>query len=902
MSDGKLEKRGTIAGKTQPDLEAVENQEWLESLDYVLESEGSARVQDLLRHLQVHAQEEGVHLPFSANTPYINTIPVHEQPPFPGSREIERRIKSLIRWNAMAMVVRANRMESGIGGHISTYASAATLYEIGFNHFFRARNENQEGDLVFFQGHASPGIYARAFLEGRLSREQLENFRNELQAGMGGGLSSYPHPWLMPGFWQFPTVSMGLSPIMAIYLARFMRYLEDRGLKKPSDGKVWAFLGDGETDEPESLGEITLASREKLDNLIFVINCNLQRLDGPVRGNGKIIQELEAAFRGAGWNVIKVVWGGDWDPLLEADHDGALVKRLGEVVDGEYQKYVVETGAYIREHFFGADPRLARMVEHFSDEQLRKMRRGGHDPLKVYAAYKNAVDHKGSPTVILAQTIKGYGLGEAGEGKNITHQQKKMNEEELREFRSRFGIPISDEEISETPFYRPSDNSPEIMYLQERRQKLGGYVPSRAQKTTPLKAPSEELIEEFYSGTDGREVSTTMVFVRLLTKLLKDKELGDLIVPIVPDEARTFGMESLFRQVGIYSHVGQLYEPVDKESLLYYKESTDGQILEEGIAEAGAMSSFIAAGTAYSTVGINTIPFFIYYSMFGFQRIGDLIWAAADMRTRGFLLGGTAGRTTLAGEGLQHQDGQSHLLAYPVPNLMAYDPAYAYELAIIIRDGIRRMYEEQEDIFYYLTVYNENYAMPKMPGDVKEGILKGMYRLLTSPKKNAAARANLFGSGPILNEVVKAQKILDEKYNVAADVWSVTSYKELRRDGMGAERWNLLHPEEKPRVPYISECLFGTQGVYVFASDYVKTLPDSISRWVPGPFTSLGTEGFGRSEGRAALRDFFEVDARYVVIATLNLLAREGRVERSVVSQAIKDLQVNPEKLNPTTS
>jgi pyruvate dehydrogenase E1 component len=902
MSDGKLEKRGTAAGKTKPDLEAIENQEWLESLDYVLESEGPARVQDLLRQLQVHAQQEGVHLPFSANTPYVNTIRVNEQPPFPGSREIERRIKSLIRWNAMAMVVRANRMESGIGGHISTYASAATLYEIGFNHFFRARNENQEGDLIFFQGHASPGIYARAFLEGRLSKEQLENFRNELQAGMGGGLSSYPHPWLMPGFWQFPTVSMGLSPIMAIYLARFMRYLEDRGLKKPSDSKVWAFLGDGETDEPESLGEITLASREKLDNLIFVINCNLQRLDGPVRGNGKIIQELEAAFRGAGWNVLKVVWGGDWDPLLDADHDGALVKRLGEVVDGEYQKYVVESGAYIREHFFNIDPQLAKMVEHFSDDQLRKMRRGGHDPLKVYAAYKNAVEHKGSPTVILAQTIKGYGLGEAGEGKNITHQQKKMNEEELREFRSRFGIPISDEEISETPFYRPPDNSPEILYLQERRQKLGGYVPSRVQKTTPLKAPSEELIEEFYSGTDGREVSTTMVFVRLLTKLLKDKELGDLIVPIVPDEARTFGMESLFRQVGIYSHVGQLYEPVDRESLLYYKESTDGQILEEGIAEAGAMSSFIAAGTAYSTVGINTIPFFIYYSMFGFQRIGDLIWAAADMRTRGFLIGGTAGRTTLAGEGLQHQDGQSHLLAYPVPNLVAYDPAYAYELAIIIRDGIRRMYEEQEDIFYYLTVYNENYAMPKMSGDVKEGILKGMYRLLTSAKKDAPARANLFGSGPILNEVVKAQTILEEKYNVAADVWSVTSYKELRRDGMEAERWNLLHPEEKPKVPYVSESLFGTQGVYVFASDYVKTLPDSISRWVPGPFTSLGTEGFGRSEGRAALRDFFEVDARYVVIATLSLLAREGRIQRAVVSQAIKDLQVNPEKLNPTTS
>jgi pyruvate dehydrogenase E1 component len=877
-----------------------ETREWLESLEYVRQNSGPQRVQDLLRQLQIYAQKQGVEVPFTANTPYINTIPVEAQPPFPGSREIERRIKSITRWNAMAMVVRANKNELGIGGHISTYASAATLYEIGFNHFFRGKSENYEGDAVYFQGHASPGIYARAYLEGRITQEKLENFRNELAPG--GGLSSYPHPWLMPEFWEFPTVSMGLSPIMAIYQARFMRYLEDRGLKKPGNANVWAFLGDGETDEPESLGAITLASREQLDNLIFVINCNLQRLDGPVRGNGKIIQELEAAFRGAGWNVIKVIWGSDWDPLIAKDKDGILVKRMNEVVDGEYQKYIVESGAYIREHFFGVDPRLLEMVEHLSDEQLQKLRRGGHDPQKVYAAYKAAVEHKGAPTVILAKTIKGYGLGETGEGKNITHQQKKLNEEELREFRTRFGIPISDEDVAEAPFYRPPEESPEIKYLTERRRKLGGYLPVRNAKTTPIQAPPDDLFEEFSKGTAGREVSTTMVFVRLLSKLLKDSKIGDFIVPIVPDEARTFGMEALFRQCGIYSHVGQLYEPVDADTLLFYREATDGQILEEGITEAGSMASFIAGGTAYSTYGINMIPFFIYYSMFGFQRIGDLIWAAGDMRCRGFLLGGTAGRTTLNGEGLQHQDGHSHLIAYSVPNLITYDPAYAYELAVIIREGIRRMYENQEDVFYYLTVYNENYAMPPMPADCRDGILKGMYRLRPSELQGASLKAQLLGSGPILNEVLRAQKLLEEKYKIAADVWSVTSYKELRREGLEIERWNLLHPQDAPRVPYITQCLSGIDGVTVAASDYVKALPDSLSRWIPGRLMSLGTDGYGRSDSRRALRSFFEIDARYITLATLYGLHLQNKIEREVVAQAVKDLKINPEKANPMIS
>jgi pyruvate dehydrogenase E1 component len=886
-----------MTGKQPSELEAVETKEWLGSLDYVLERGGPERVGRLLHELDVHARQAGVELPFTANTPYINTLPAEKQVPFPGSREIERRIKSLIRWNAMAVVVRANREESGIGGHISTYASAATLYEVGFNHFFRARCDGQEGDIVYFQGHASPGIYARAFLEGRLSVEQMENFRRELRPG--GGLSSYPHPWLMPNFWEFPTVSMGLSPIMAIYQARFNRYVEDRGLKQPSDAKVWAFVGDGETDEPETLGAITLAAREKLDNLILVVNCNLQRLDGPVRGNGSIVQELEAIFRGAGWNVIKVLWGDDWDPLLAKDDEALLVKRMGEVVDGEYQKYSVEPGSYVRQHFFGAHPRLLEMVKHLSDEQLRKLRRGGHDPEKVYNAYKAAVEHKGSPTVILARTIKGYGLGEAGEGKNITHQQKKMNEEELREFRSRFGIPISDEEVAKAPFYRPPDDSPEIKYLHERRRALGGYMPARTPRCNRLEVGLEETLQEFYRGTEDREASTTMAFVRMLSKLLRHEEIGRLIVPIVPDEARTFGMEALFRQVGIYSHPGQLYEPVDRDTLLYYKEAKDGQILEEGITEAGAMASFIAAGTACLTYGINTIPFFIFYSMFGFQRVGDLIWAAADSRCRGFLLGGTSGRTTLAGEGLQHQDGNSHLLAYTVPNLMAYDPAFAYEIAIIVQEGIRRMYDNGESIFYYITLMNEPYAMPPLPEGVADGILKGMYRLRAAENKEAEFRAQLFGSGAILNEALKAQKLLAENYDVAADVWSITSYKELYRDGHEAERWNRLHPAEPPRLSYVSECLRDAPGVCVAASDYVRALPDSISRWCPKPLVSLGTDGFGRSDSRSALRDFFEVDARHITLATLAALLEDKKIKPEVVQKAMQAMEINPEKVNP---
>ncbi len=875
----------------------IELREWLESLDYVLANRSPEQVRAFMGQLQLHVQQAGIPLPFSANTPYINTIPRAKQPAFPGNREIERRIKSLVRWNAMAMVVRANRDEAAPGGHISTYASAATLYEVGLNHFFRARNGNASGDQVFFQGHAAPGVYARAFLEGRISERQLENFRRELRPG--GGLSSYPHPWLMPDFWQFPTVSMGLGPILSIYQARFNRYLEDRGLKETKDYKVWAFLGDGETDEPETLGAITLAAREKLDNLIFVINCNLQRLDGPVRGNGKIIQELEAAFRGAGWNVIKVIWGDDWDPFLEKDHDDLLVQRMAAVVDGEYQKYTVSDGSYIRENFFGVDPQLLKMVEHLSDEQLQKLRRGGHDPEKVYAAYKAAVEHSGSPTVILAKTVKGYGLGEAGEGKNITHQQKKLNEDELSAFRTRFGIPISDEDVAAAPFYKPAAESQEMQYLHARRQALGGYVPARKVEPAPFKAPSRAFFEEFFKSSQERELATTMAFGRVLTKLMRDEEIGELIVPIIPDEARTFGLDALFRPFGIYSHVGQLYEPVDKDTLSYYKEAKDGQILEEGITEAGSIASFIAAGTAYATHGVNTIPFFIYYSMFGLQRVGDLVWLAGDIRCRGFLIGGTAGRTTLSGEGLQHNDGNSHLLAYPVPNLMAYDPAFGYELAVIIRDGIRRMYEEGEDIFYYLTVENETYPMPAMPEGVEEGILKGLYKFKTAAKKRAKLKAHLFGSGAILNKALEAQEILQNDYNVSADVWSITSFKELHRDGLAVERWNRLHPAAPPRLSFISECLRDERGVFVIASDYVKALPESIARWFPRPPVSLGTDGFGRSEGREALRDFFEVDARFITLGALSALAREGQIEYSLVEKAMQDLDIDPDKSDP---
>ncbi|MGD0956325.1 MAG: pyruvate dehydrogenase (acetyl-transferring), homodimeric type [Candidatus Acidiferrales bacterium] len=874
--------------------------EWIEAFDAIVE-EGKPRLASrILEEIRNRALACGVEVPFTANTPYVNTIHVSQQATFPGDQEIERKVKSLVRWNALAMVVRANRLEHNIGGHISTYGSVATLFEIGFNHFFRARTEDFEGDTVYFQGHAAPGVYARAFLEGRLSAKQLENFRRELQPG--GGLSSYPHPWLMPHFWEFPTVSMGLSPIMAIYQARFNRYLEDRGLKPVTDAKVWAFLGDGETDEPEALGAITLASRENLDNLIFVINCNLQRLDGPVRGNGHIIQELEAAFRGAGWNVIKVIWGSDWDRLFEQDVDGLLVNRLGEMVDGEYQKLVVETGAYIRQHVFGTDPRLLKMVENLPDEKLHALRQGGHDPRKVYAAYKAAVEHKGSPTVILARTIKGYGLGEAGEGRNVTHQQKKVDEATLREFLERFGLSFREDQIAEVPFYRPPEDSPEIQYLRSCREKLGGYMPRRKVRSQPLVEHRGELFEEFLTGSEGREVSTTMAFVGMLRKMLRDPEIGKLIVPIVPDEARTFGMESLFRLVGIYSSRGQLYEPVDINTLLYYKEAKDGQILEEGITEAGSVSSFIAAGSAYATHGINTIPFFIFYSMFGLQRVCDLIWAAADTRCRGFLLGGTAGRTTLAGEGLQHQDGNSHVLALPIPTLQAYDPAFAYEVAVIIEDGIDRMYRQGESIFYYITVMNEPYAMPSMPPGSRDGILKGMYRYKAASDGKSKLRAQLFGSGAILREVLHAQEILEEKYHVAADVWSVTSYKALYSDGIEAERWNLLHPTEEQRVPYISQCLADAPGVLVAATDYLKVLPNMVSRWMPRRVASLGTDGFGRSESRPDLRNFFEVDARFITLATLHELLREGKIQASVVQEAIKDLEIDSEKLDPLTS
>jgi pyruvate dehydrogenase E1 component len=885
------------------DLEAAETQEWLESLDYVVKQGGAERVRDLLISLQIRARQDGIELPFTANTPYVNTIPPGDQQPYPGSREIERRIKSIVRWNAMAMVVRANKASEGIGGHISTFASSATLYEVAWNHFFRGKDHPSGGDIVFFQGHAAPGMYARAYVEGRLSSDKLHNFRHELADG--GGLSSYPHPWLMPDFWEFPTVSMGLGPIQSIYQARFMRYLEDRGLKAETDQKVWAFLGDGETDEPESLGAISLAARENLDNLIWVVNCNLQRLDGPVRGNGNIVQELERNFRGAGWNVIKVLWGGDWDPLIENDEDGKLTRLMTETVDGEYQNFAVRGGEYIRKNFFGTDPDLAKMAEPYSDEQLAKLRLGGHDPNKVYAAYSAAIKHTGQPTVILARTIKGYGMGEAGEGRNITHGQKKLNDDEMRSFRTRFGIPISDDEIHEAPFYRPPDDDPSIQYVQDRREALGGYIPERRERAEALEAPGDALFEEFYKGTGERSVSTTMAFVRMLTKLVRDKDIGKLVVPIVPDEARTFGMEALFRQIGIYSHVGQLYDPVDSDTLLYYKEAQDGQIFEEGITEAGSLSSFIAAGTAYANFGVNTIPFFIFYSMFGFQRVGDLIWAAGDIRAKGFLLGGTAGRTTLAGEGLQHQDGNSHLLAYPMPNMLAYDPAFAYEIAIIIKDGIRRMYQEGESVFYYLTVGNENYTQPPMPDrkDVRDGIIRGLYKFKPTELEDASdkPKANLFGSGAIMNECLKAQDILEEQFGVATDVYSITSFKELYRDGIEAERWNMLHPSEEPQVPYISSYLKDEAGVFVIATDYVKALPNSVSRWFPSTPVSLGTDGFGRSEARAELRDFFEVDARYIVISALTKLMQVGEIEKDVVQKAIADFGINVDKPDPMT-
>ena len=880
------------------DVDPIETNEWLESLDYVLEHKGSERAQELLAALDEAAHRNGVELPFTATTPYVNTIPADKQAPFPGNRELERRIKSFVRWNAMAMVTRANRDPASPGGHISTFASSATLYEVAFNHFFRGRGESgYDGDQVYYQGHAAPGMYARAFLEGRLTEQNLVNFRREM--GEGGGLSSYPHPWLMPDFWEFPTVSMGLGPIMAIYQARFNRYLTDRKIKDLSKKHVWAFLGDGECDEPETLGAITLASREQLDNLTFVINCNLQRLDGPVRGNGKIIQELEGAFRGAGWNVIKVIWGSDWDPLLDADDSGLLAQRMMEVIDGQYQKYVVSGGDYIREHFFGKYPELLKLVKKYSDDKLRTLKRGGHDPEKVYAAYQAALETKGRPTVILAKTIKGYGVGEAGEGRNITHNNKKLNEDELREFRTRCGIPISDERVAEAPFYRPPENSPEMKYMRERRKALGGSVPARNNAPVTMEVPRladyAKTMDKLVSKGPGKEMSTTMGFVRLLGDLLRDKKIGKAIVPIVPDESRTFGMEGLFRQVGIYSHVGQLYEPVDSDQLAFYKEAKDGQLLEEGITEAGSMSSFIAAGTSYSSHGVAMIPMFIYYSMFGFQRIGDSIWAAADARAKGFMLGGTAGRTTLNGEGLQHQDGHSLINAMAFPTVRAYDPAYAYETAVIVFDGLKRLYEDNETAIYYITLENENYMMPEMPAGVEDGIIRGMYKL-SSNDADGDLRVQLFGSGPILRESLRAADILKARYNISSDVWSVTSYNQLRRDAQECERWNMLNPEKPRRHSYLQEQIDATEGPIIAASDYMRILPDQLGPWLKGRLFSLGTDGMGRSESRENLRRHFEIDAESIVVATLYKLMLDGKYDGAAVAQAIKDLGISPEK------
>ncbi|KAA0222017.1 MAG: pyruvate dehydrogenase (acetyl-transferring), homodimeric type [Phycisphaerae bacterium] len=889
-----------------PDADPVETAEWEESLDAVLAQRGGyERVLFLLRRLIDRGRRRGVAVPAALNTPYVNTIPADKTPPYPGDRAIERRIKSLMRWNAVAMVVRANREFPGIGGHISTFQSAATLYQVGFHHYFRGKDAEGGGDQIFFQGHAAPGIYARAFLEGRLSADDLAHFRRRVRIGQQ--ISSYPHPWLMPDFWEFPTVSMGLGAITAIYQARFNRYLQDRGIKDTDRQRVWCFLGDGETDEPETLGALTLASREGLDNLTFVVNCNLQRLDGPVRGNGKIIQELEAAFRGAGWNVIKVIWGSDWDPLLESPDADLLIERMTDALDGDYQRYCVQPGAETRQEFFGVHPRLLKLAESLTDEQILNMRRGGHDPVKVNAAYKAAVEHKGQPTVILAKTIKGYGLGEAGEGRNITHQQKKLNEQELRQFRDRFDIPIPNNKLAEMPFYKPPENSEEIRYLKERRAALGGFQPGRRVRVPGFTAPKLDKFAEFLGGTKDREAATTMSMVRILTRLMDDKEIGKLIVPIVPDEARTFGMDALFRKYGIYAHKGQLYDPVDSDLFLYYREAKDGQLLEEGITEAGSMGSFTAAGTAYATHGVNMIPFYFFYSMFGFQRVGDMIWAFADARGKGFLIGGTAGRTTLAGEGLQHQDGHSLVLSSVVPNCISYDAAYAYELAVIVQEGIRRMYEAREDVFYYLTCENETYLMPPMPEgpDVVEGILKGMYRFRTSPlaaRDKGKPFVHLFGSGAILNGVLEAQRILAEEYDVSAEVWSVTSYTELRRDALECERHNRLHPEAPSRTPFIAQKLSQRPAPVVAASDYMKILPDGVAPWTPAGVVSLGTDGFGRSETRKALRRFFEVDAAHVVLAALHRLMKEGKVGRDVVSGAIGKLGIDPDAPSPAIS
>jgi pyruvate dehydrogenase E1 component len=882
-----------------PDTDPQETREWLEALESVLEREGPDRAHFLLEKLVDKARSSGAYIPFNANTAYMNTIPLSQEERSPGDAELENKLRSLVRWNAMAMVVRANKESSELGGHIASFASAATLYDVGFNHFFRAASENFAGDLVYIQGHSAPGIYARAYLEDRITEQQLAHFRREVE---GKGLPSYPHPWLMRDFWQFPTVSMGLGPLMAIYQARFMRYLKDRGLVEPQGRKVWCFCGDGEMDEPESLGAISLAGREKLDNLIFVINCNLQRLDGPVRGNGKIIQELESDFRGAGWNVIKVIWGSYWDPLFMRDKTGILLKRMEECVDGEYQAFKSHDGAFVRKHFFGKYPELVDMVANMSDDDIWRLNRGGHDPHKIYAAYSAAMKHRDQPTVILAKTVKGYGMGEAGEGQNVTHQQKKMGTASIRAFRDRFNVPIPDDQLEQVPFFKPPADSPEMQYLRERVKAMGGHLPARRKKANPIAVLPLSAFEAQLKGTEGREISTTMAFVRILNTIIRDKKVGKYVVPIVPDESRTFGMEGMFRQLSIYSHVGQLYTPQDADQLMFYKEDKTGQILQEGINEAGAMSSWIAAATSYSTNGVAMIPFYIFYSMFGFQRVGDLAWAAGDMRARGFLMGGTAGRTTLNGEGLQHEDGHSHLLASTIPNCISYDPTFAYELAVIVQDGMRRMYQDQEDVYYYITVMNENYAHPAMPEGVEKGILKGMYLLREGKAKKNQPKAQLLGSGTILREVIAGAELLEKDFGIAADIWSVTSFNELRRDGLATQRWNMLHPEAEPRLSYVEQCLKDRPGAVIAATDYMKTFADQIRAWLPGSnYSVLGTDGFGRSDTRRQLRKFFEVDRHYVAVATLKALADQEAVPRNRVTEAINKYAIDPEKPNPTT-
>jgi pyruvate dehydrogenase E1 component len=885
----------TNAQNSLTETDPLETQEWLEALSSVIENEGTERAHFLLEAMIDQARRSGSNLPYKATTSYVNTIPTHLQQRLPGDPEMERRVRALVRWNAIMTVLRANEKSPGVGGHIASFQSAATLYDTGFNYFFRAPNENFGGDCVYFQGHSSPGVYARAFLEGRFTEEQMNNFRQETG---GNGLSSYPHPWLMPDFWQFPTVSMGLGPLAGIYQARFLKYMHNRGIADTSDRKVWVFCGDGEMDEPESQGAISLAAREGLDNLIFVINCNLQRLDGPVRGNGKIIQELESNFRGAGWNAIKVVWGSYWDPLLAMDKDGLLKKRMEECVDGEYQNFKQKGGAYTREHFFGKYPELKEMVAAMSDADIWRLNRGGHDPHKVYAAYHAAVNHKGQPTVILAKTVKGYGMGDAGEGQNTTHQQKSMDIESLKKFRDRFDLPLTDEQVENLSFYKPADDSPEMQYLAERRAAMGGFVPQRRRKGNELKVPDLAAFDNMLVATGEREISTTMAFVRILSTLVRDKEIGKFVVPIVPDEARTFGMEGMFRQLGIYSSVGQLYEPQDSDQVMYYKESQTGQILEEGINEAGSFASWLAAATSYSVTGTQMIPFYIYYSMFGFQRIGDFAWAAGDSRARGFLLGATAGRTTLNGEGLQHEDGHSHLMSATIPNCISYDPTFAYELAVIIQEGLRRMVQNQEDVYYYITLMNENYSHPEMPKDAAEGILKGMYRF--SKSKAKGEKVQLMGSGVILREVIAAAEMLEKDWGIAADVWSAPSFTELRREGLDCERWNMLNPEKPQRVSYVAQCFKDASGPVIASTDYMRSFAEQIQRFVPNKFVALGTDGYGRSDSREALRDFFEVDRHYVVVAALKALADEGKLPAAKVAEAVKKYKLDSNKPNPT--